>query len=169
MLAMYFERLNNGLPLYGAMARPGLLESRCLKSVGFSLKYRDWEYRQFDSCFSFYSPCWVFLKFNVRSTVKVVVAFLDVVFFVENDCSATFICWKDSHFFFQRVKNLSVLSLKSSGPPDLSWLLCYQLQLSACFSIRFQLWQQCLLLGNFLEQLKSSNLFHGEIMFSLRG
>ena len=38
-----------------------------------------------------------------------VVAFLDVVFFVENDCCPTFICWKDSDFyvFFQRVKSLS--------------------------------------------------------------
>ena len=43
-------------------------------------------YCQFSSCFSLYSLCWVFLEFNVRSTVKVVIAFLDVGFFVENDC-----------------------------------------------------------------------------------
>ena len=38
-----------------------------------------------------------------------VVAFLGVVLFVENDCCPTFICWKDSDFcvFFQTVKSLS--------------------------------------------------------------
>ena len=43
------------------------------------------------------------------STVKVVIAFLDLVLFVENDCCPTFICWKDNDFcvFFQRVKSLS--------------------------------------------------------------
>ena len=56
----------------------------------------------------------IFLEFNVRSTVKVVVAFLDVVLFVENDCCLTFICWKDSDFFvfFQRMKSLSLLFLR---------------------------------------------------------
>ena len=36
-----------------------------------------------------------------------VVAFLDVVLFVENDCCSTFICWKDNDFcvFFQRVSS----------------------------------------------------------------
>ena len=50
-------------------------------------------------------------RVNVRSTVKVVALFLDVVFFVENDCYPAFICWKDSDFFvfFQRVKSLSLL------------------------------------------------------------
>ena len=46
-----------------------------------------------------------------------------------------------------------------SGAPDLSWLLCYQLQLSGGFSIQLQLWQQCFLLGYFLERPKSSDLF----------
>ena len=43
-----------------------------------------------------------------------VVAFLDVVLFVENDCCLTFICWKDSDFFvfFQRMKSLSLLFLR---------------------------------------------------------
>ena len=107
MLAMYFERLNSGLPLYETIGRTGMLalcifrrplNLGALDSVGFSLKYRlvdssiISEYCQFTSWFSFYSLCWVFLELNIRSTVKVVIAFLDVVFIVENDCCLTFIC-----------------------------------------------------------------------------
>ena len=61
-----------------------------------------------------------------------------------------------------------------SGARDLSFLLCYQFQLFEGFSIQFQLWQLCILLGNFFGVKKSSDLFledliYGEIMFWLRG
>ena len=44
-----------------------------------------------------------------------------------------------------------LLVVMPSGAPDLSWLLCYQLQPLGGFSLQFQLWQQCVLLGYFLE------------------
>ena len=70
-----------------------------------------------------------------------VVAFLDVVFFVENDCCPTFICWKDSDFFvfFQRVKSLSLLFERLSSGGDAFWStrLALALMLSASAIGRF--------------------------------
>ena len=49
-----------------------------------------------------------------------------------------------------------------SGAPDLSWFLCYQLQLSGGFSIQFQLWEQCLLLGDFFGVTEKFKPFSGK-------
>ena len=81
---MYFERLNKGLPMHETLGRSGMpalcifgrlwnLSASSRETCQYSIIS---EYYQFGSCLFLDSLCWFFLDFDIRSTVKVVVAFL---------------------------------------------------------------------------------------------